>query len=45
MKAIKRPVHHEQKKVEKLLLKLARIKPISAKGAPISEGQPTRRAA
>jgi len=33
---------HEQKKIEKLLLKLAKIKPISAKPAPIADGQLTR---
>ena len=36
---------HEQKKIEKLLLKLAKIKPISAKPAPIADGQLTRRTA
>jgi hypothetical protein len=30
---------HEQKKVEKLLLRLAKINPISAKAAPIASGQ------
>jgi len=29
------PQPHEQRKIEKLLLKLAKLKPISAKSAPI----------
>jgi len=29
------PQPHEQRKIEKLLLKLAKLKPISAKPAPI----------
>jgi len=29
---------HEQRKIEKLLLKLAKLKPISAKPAPIVTG-------
>jgi len=29
---------HEQRKIEKLLLKLAKLKPISAKPAPIMSG-------
>jgi hypothetical protein len=45
MPATSRPVSHEQKKIEKLLLKLAKIKPISAKPAPIADGQFTRRTA
>jgi hypothetical protein len=39
------PLFHEQKKVEKLLLKLAKVKPISAKPAPIAGGQVTLRSA
>jgi hypothetical protein len=30
---------HEQRKIEKLLLKLAKAKPISAKPSPIAQGQ------
>ena len=45
MRATSHPVSHEQKKIEKLLLKLAKIKPISAKPAPIADGQVTRRTA
>jgi hypothetical protein len=45
MPATSQPVSHEQKKIEKLLLKLAKIKPISAKPAPIADGQVTRRTA
>jgi len=45
MPGTSRPVSHEQKKIEKLLLKLAKIKPISAKPAPIAGGQITRRTA
>jgi hypothetical protein len=33
-----RPRLHEQRKIEKLLLKLAKLKPISAKPAPIMAG-------
>ena len=40
-----RILFHEQKKVEKLLLKLAKIKPTSAKPAPIADGQVTPRSA
>jgi hypothetical protein len=36
---------HEQKKIEKLLLKLAKIKPVSAKPAPIADRQLFRRTA
>jgi len=32
---------HEQRKIEKLLLKLAKLKPISAKPAPIMSGSST----
>jgi hypothetical protein len=45
MPATIRRVSHEQKKIEKLLLKLAKIKPISAKPAPIADGHFTRRTA
>jgi hypothetical protein len=45
MSATSHNVPHEQKKIEKLLLKLAKIKPISAKVAPIANGQVSRRIA
>jgi len=45
MSATRRPVSHEQKKIEKLLLKLAKIKPISAKPAPIADAHVIRRTA
>jgi len=32
---------HEQRKIEKLLVKLAKLKPISAKPAPIMTGSST----
>jgi hypothetical protein len=32
------PPFHEQRKIEKLLLKLAKLKPMSAKLAPIMTG-------
>jgi len=32
---------HEQRKIEKLLLKLAKLKPIAAKPAPIMSGSST----
>jgi hypothetical protein len=35
----------EQKKIEKLLLKLAKVKPISAKPAPIMRDLSTRKSA
>jgi len=35
------PQPHEQRKIEKLLLKLAKLKPISAKPAPIVNGSNT----
>jgi len=44
MTASKRPLH-EQEKIEKLLLKLAKDKPISARPAPIANGQVTPRSA
>ena len=40
-----RILFHEQKKVEKLLLKLAKMKPISAKPTPVANGQVTQRTA
>ena len=40
-----RLLFHEQKKIEKLLLKLAKLKPISAKRAPIADGQVSQRTA
>jgi hypothetical protein len=39
MKSTSPPRPNEQRKIEKLLLKLAKIQPISAKAAPISAGQ------
>lgn len=33
------PQPHEQRKVEVLLMKLAKIKPVSAKPAPITNGR------
>jgi hypothetical protein len=39
------PPLHEQRKIEKLLLKLAKLKPISAKPAPIVTGSSSIRAA
>jgi hypothetical protein len=39
------PQPHEQRKVEELLLKLSKVKPISAKPAPIVLGEPAIRAA
>jgi len=39
MKRISLPQPHEQRKVEALLLKLAKMKPISAKRAPIVFGK------
>jgi hypothetical protein len=39
------PQPHEQRKVEELLVKLSKIKPISAKPAPIVLGNPAIRAA
>lgn len=39
MKTAKLPQLHEQRKVERLLVKLATIKPISAKPAPIARGR------
>jgi hypothetical protein len=36
---------HEQRKIEKLLLKLAKLKPISAKPAPIMNGSSSTKAA
>jgi hypothetical protein len=38
------PQPHEQRKVEKLLLKLSKVKPISAKPAPIVQGMSAIRA-
>jgi len=38
-----RPQWHEQRKIEKLLLKLAKMKPISAKPAPIMTGSSTKK--
>jgi len=35
MTTTSRPQLHEQRKIEKLLLKLAKLKPMSAKPAPI----------
>jgi len=45
MPGTSRPVSHEEKKIEKLLLKLEKIQPISAKPAPIAGGHITRRTA
>jgi hypothetical protein len=39
------PQPHEQRKVEKLLVKLSKVKPVSAKPAPIVQGMPAIRAA
>ena len=39
------PQPHEQRKVEELLFKLSKMKPISAKPAPIVLGNPAIRAA
>jgi hypothetical protein len=39
------PQPHEQRKVEELLVKLSKMKPISAKPAPIVPGNPAIRAA
>jgi len=36
---------HEQKKIEKLLMKLAKVKPISAQPAPITQGKSALRIA
>jgi hypothetical protein len=36
---------HEQRKIEELLVKLSKMKPISAKPAPIVLGNPAIRAA
>jgi len=39
------PQTHEQRKLEKLLLRLSKVKPISAKPAPIVLGESAIRAA
>jgi hypothetical protein len=39
------PQRHEQRKVEELLLRLSKMKPISAKPAPIVLGKPAIRVA
>lgn len=39
------PQSHEQRKIEKLLFKLSKVKPISAKSAPIVLGKSAIRAA
>jgi len=39
------PQRHEQRKVEALLLKLSKVQPISAKPAPIVQGEAAIRAA
>lgn len=39
MKTSKSPRVAEQRKIEKLLLKLAKVQPISAKPAPIARGE------
>jgi hypothetical protein len=39
------PQRHEQRKVEGLLLKLSKVKPISAKAAPVVPGKSAIRAA
>jgi hypothetical protein len=39
MKVLSSPRPNEQRKVENLLLKLAKVQPISAKPAPIMYGQ------
>jgi hypothetical protein len=39
------PQPHEQRKVEELLVKLSKMKPISAKPTPIVVGNPAIRAA
>jgi len=39
------PAPHEQRKIEKLLLKLSKVKPISANPAPIVLGKSAIRAA
>jgi hypothetical protein len=44
MKLTSLPRPNEQRKVEKLLVKLAQVKPISAKPAPISTGASARTA-
>jgi hypothetical protein len=38
MRAPNLPQPHEQRKIERLLVKLAKLKPISAKSAPITSG-------
>jgi hypothetical protein len=40
-----RLLFHEQMKIEKLLLKLAKINPVSTKPPPIANGQITPRSA
>ena len=39
MKTTSRPRPNEQRKIEKLLVKLAKIKSVSAKPAPINSGK------
>jgi hypothetical protein len=39
------PQLHEQRKVEKLLVKLSKMKPICTKSAPIAPGESATRAA
>jgi hypothetical protein len=45
MTRISLPQSREQRKIEALLVKLSKVKPISAKPAPIVRGEPAIRAA
>jgi hypothetical protein len=45
MKQISLPQSHEQRRVEELLVKLAKIHPISTKAAPIAVGRKILRSA
>jgi len=38
------PQSHEQRKIEQLIVKLSKVKPVSAKPAPIAQGMPAIRA-
>jgi len=38
------PQPHEKRQIEQLLVKLSKVKPISAKPAPIAQGMPAIRA-